>query len=152
MTSATMALVACNAGLLMVDHVHFQYNGVLLGVLIASLAALQSGCTLIGGILFAVLLNMKHLFLVLAPVYFVYILRGWVWGRGWLPRLGAMAAAVLTVCAASMGPIIATGHGLDLLQRCASDAPGRLDLLLASPAISGHRACAGACSSVVARV
>lgn len=119
-TPATLTLVACNVGLLMVDHIHFQYNGVLLGVLIASLAALRNGHVLAAGILFTVLLNMKHLFLVLAPAYFVLILRGWVWGRGWPQRLCSMAVAVLSVCAVSVGPIIATGQGLNLLQRCVS--------------------------------
>lgn len=114
-----MALISCNVGLLMVDHVHFQYNGVLLGVLLASLAALRAGNVLAAGVLFAVLLNMKHLFLVLAPVYFVFILRGWVWGRGWVLRLLAMAAAVIAVFGASLAPIIVKGQGLNLLQRYA---------------------------------
>ncbi len=40
-----------------------------------SLALVREGRDLAGGVLFAVLLNMKHLFACLAPVYFVYLLR-----------------------------------------------------------------------------
>jgi hypothetical protein len=44
-------------------------------VLVWSLALVREGRDLAGGVLFAVLLNMKHLFACLAPVYFVYLLR-----------------------------------------------------------------------------
>ena len=113
------ALVVTNSALLIVDHVHFQYNGLLLGVLLLSLAAHLRGQTLLGGIIFAILLNLKHLYLVLAPVQFVYILRSWVWGRGWPGRLVAMGGAVAAVFAASIGPIAETGQLQPLLRRCA---------------------------------
>lgn len=45
------------------------------GILLWSLALVREGNDLAGGVLFAVLLNMKHLFACLAPVYFVYLLR-----------------------------------------------------------------------------
>lgn len=106
-----------SVALLLVDHIHFQYNGMLLGVLVGTLAAEMHGHMLLGGALFAVLLNLKHLYLILAPVQFVYILRGWVWGRGWMGRLACMGATVLLVFAASFGPIIATGQLLPMLQR-----------------------------------
>lgn len=69
------ALVVLNAGLLLVDHIHFQYNGMLLGALIYSVSLVRQGRDLEAGVVFAVLLNMKHLFLYLAPAYFVYLWR-----------------------------------------------------------------------------
>ncbi|GFR42845.1 hypothetical protein Agub_g3803 [Astrephomene gubernaculifera] len=68
-------LVGGNAGLLLLDHVHFQYNGVMMGILLWSLYAALTGRHLLSGLLFALLLNMKHLFLYAAPAYFVYLLR-----------------------------------------------------------------------------
>jgi alpha-1,3-glucosyltransferase len=111
-------MVVSNAALLMVDHVHFQYNGLLLSLLLFSLAAHMSERTLLGGFLFVVLLNFKHLYLVLAPVQFVYILRGWIWGVGWPRRLGMMGITVLAVCAASLAPVVATKQWWHLLARC----------------------------------
>lgn len=45
------------------------------GILLWSIGLIQEGHDLLGGLLFAVLLNMKHLFACLAPLYFVYLLR-----------------------------------------------------------------------------
>ncbi|KAL6747134.1 glycosyl transferase [Haematococcus lacustris] len=75
-------LIACNAGLLLVDHIHFQYNGVLTGLLLASLACMQSGQDWLGGVLYAVLLHLKHLYVYCAPLYLVYILRHWCFPPG----------------------------------------------------------------------
>jgi len=68
-------LAAANAGLFITDHVHFQYNGMLLGLLLLSISCISKGQDLMGSLLFAVLVNMKHLYLSLAPAYFVYLLR-----------------------------------------------------------------------------
>jgi alpha-1,3-glucosyltransferase len=80
----TFLLIVLNPGLLWLDHVHFQYNGMLLGMLLTSLGLLVKGaavkgtqhhaCILLAAALFAVLLTMKHLYLGLAPLYFVYLL------------------------------------------------------------------------------
>ncbi len=80
----------------MLDHVHFQYNGMLLGVLLISIACMVRGGAssssrasstsvsplpmqvvweLLAAATFAALLALKHLYLTLAPLYFVYLLR-----------------------------------------------------------------------------
>ena len=86
------ALIVTNPGLLLLDHVHFQYNGMLLGILLLSIGCLARGASasasasacasatafkwdLLGAFLYAFLLGMKHLYLLLGPLYFAYLLR-----------------------------------------------------------------------------
>jgi len=73
--SLMVPLLFLNPSLLLIDHVHFQYNGFLLGVLLYAIAMLKEGRSLFSGILFAVALNLKHINLYVAPVFFVHLLR-----------------------------------------------------------------------------
>nr|XP_043622479.1 probable dolichyl pyrophosphate Glc1Man9GlcNAc2 alpha-1,3-glucosyltransferase [Erigeron canadensis] len=101
-----LMLVIWSPGLLIVDHVHFQYNGFLLGILLISLGELQKGNDLIGGFFFAVLLCFKHLFAVAGPIYFVYLLRHYCRGgifKGF-NKLVAMGVVVVGVFVAAYGP------------------------------------------------
>ena len=79
-----MALVFQPA-LLWLDHVHFQYNGAMIGLWLLSMACLlranqlqlhhqqERSLLLVGAVCFATLLMMKHLYLTLAPWYGVYL-------------------------------------------------------------------------------
>ncbi|XP_057757473.1 probable dolichyl pyrophosphate Glc1Man9GlcNAc2 alpha-1,3-glucosyltransferase [Arachis stenosperma] len=105
--------------LFIVDHVHFQYNGFLIGILLISLSYLEEGRDLLGGFFFAVLLCLKHLFAVAAPVYFVYLLRHYCRGgigRGFT-RLLIMGGMVAAVFAAAFGPFFHLGQIQQVIQR-----------------------------------
>lgn len=68
--------VLLSPGLLVIDHIHFQYNGFLFGILVLSLVLARNNSTLLlSSVLFAALLCLKHIYLYLAPAYFVYLLR-----------------------------------------------------------------------------
>lgn len=73
--------ILLSPGLLIIDHIHFQYNGFLYGILILSivLARKRSGL-LASGLIFAGLLCLKHIYLYLAPAYFVFLLRAYCLG------------------------------------------------------------------------
>jgi alpha-1,3-glucosyltransferase len=104
----TVTLILWSPSLFIVDHVHFQYNGFLLGIFLLSLALLEEGRDLAGGFVFVVLLRSKHLFLVVAPFYYVYLLRHYCKGgffRGF-GRLVIMGMAVGAVFAVSFGPFL----------------------------------------------
>ena len=45
------------------------------GILLWSIACIEEGRDVLAAALFALLLNMKHLFACLGPLYFVYLLR-----------------------------------------------------------------------------
>ncbi|KAI3758504.1 hypothetical protein L6452_06069 [Arctium lappa] len=112
-------LVVWSPGLFIVDHVHFQYNGFLLGILLVSLGALQKGNDLIGGFVFAILLCFKHLFAVAGPVYFVYLLRHYCRGgilRGF-SKLVTMGVVVVGVFVAAYGPFAYHGQIQQVLRR-----------------------------------
>lgn len=67
--------LALSPGLLIVDHIHFQYNGMMFGVLVGILLSAKLGKNYLMASLFAILLCFKHIFLYLAPAIFVYLLR-----------------------------------------------------------------------------
>lgn len=111
--------VITSPGLLIVDHIHFQYNGFLLGLLLLSLSALQNGNDLIGGFIFASLLCFKHLFAVAGPVYFVYLLRHYCRGeyfRGF-SKLVTMGVVVVLVFITAFGPFTYHGQIQEVLKR-----------------------------------
>ncbi len=100
---------------------HFQYNGLLLGLLMLSLEALQRDRVVLSAFLFAVLLNMKHLFAVAAPYFLVYMLKRYCLDakrvKQFLSRFFLLGATVIGVCGASLGPVVLTGNAENLLQR-----------------------------------
>ncbi|KAK5174623.1 glycosyl transferase [Saxophila tyrrhenica] len=78
---AAAVSILLSPGLLIIDHIHFQYNGFLYGILIHSIVFARSDPgKLASGIVFAALLCLKHIYLYLAPAYFVYLLRAYCIG------------------------------------------------------------------------
>ncbi|CRK25642.1 hypothetical protein BN1708_014268, partial [Verticillium longisporum] len=77
-TQTAALSILLSPGLLIIDHIHFQYNGCMYGILIISLVLARSKSTLLSsGLVFAALLCMKHIYLYLAPAYFVFLLRAY---------------------------------------------------------------------------
>ncbi|GME86306.1 unnamed protein product [Ambrosiozyma monospora] len=74
-------VIACSIvlspGLMIVDHIHFQYNGMLFGILVFSIVCAKLKKYLLCGFSFAVLICFKHIFLYVAPCYFVFLLSGY---------------------------------------------------------------------------
>nr|CCA20034.1 Probable dolichyl pyrophosphate Glc1Man9GlcNAc2 alpha1 putative [Albugo laibachii Nc14] len=68
-------LLLLDAGLLMVDHVHFQYNTLLLALIILSLGQIRAEQDLRAALLYTIVIMMKHTFLYVAPLYLVYLFR-----------------------------------------------------------------------------
>ncbi|KAF9931950.1 glycosyl transferase [Linnemannia zychae] len=119
-----------NPGLLMVDNMHFQYNGFLYGILIHSLVDARQGKLLRSGILFAALLNFKHIYLYIAPSYFAFLLRAYCFensgnsirARSWISAFRplnflALGFSVIAVFAASLGPFVALNQLPQLASR-----------------------------------
>ncbi|KAH3843091.1 probable dolichyl pyrophosphate Glc1Man9GlcNAc2 alpha-1,3-glucosyltransferase [Dreissena polymorpha] len=109
-------LLLTNFGLLIIDHIHFQYNGFLYGTLLLSIVRIYQGRHMSAAFWFAALLNFKHLYLYVAPAYFVYLLRCYVfqskddgslnWRSFSILRLIGLGSIVLFVFGISLGPFV----------------------------------------------
>lgn len=64
-------------GLLIIDHIHFQYNGMMYGILVLVINCARLHKYLWCGFWFSILLCFKHIYLYLAPAVFVYLLRAY---------------------------------------------------------------------------
>ncbi|XP_011177588.1 probable dolichyl pyrophosphate Glc1Man9GlcNAc2 alpha-1,3-glucosyltransferase isoform X1 [Zeugodacus cucurbitae] len=72
---AVEMLLLFNVGLLFLDHMHFQYNGFLFGILLLSISYLLEDRFLLSAFTFAALLMFKHIFLYMAPAFGFYLLK-----------------------------------------------------------------------------
>ncbi len=115
--------ILLSPALLIVDHIHFQYNGFLYGILILSLVlARQTSTILISGLLFAALLCLKHIYLYLAPAYFVFLLRTYCLSRNSMFQIQftnciKLASGLLLVFGAAFGPFAYWGQIDQVLTR-----------------------------------
>ncbi|XP_034489946.1 probable dolichyl pyrophosphate Glc1Man9GlcNAc2 alpha-1,3-glucosyltransferase [Drosophila innubila] len=94
-------LLLLNVGLIFVDHIHFQYNGFLFGILLLSISALLRQRYLWSAFAFAVLLNFKHIFLYMAPAFAVYLLKFYCLEKG-----GNFVHSMLKLLAVGLSPFL----------------------------------------------
>ncbi|CAH2063274.1 unnamed protein product, partial [Iphiclides podalirius] len=111
-------LLTTNPGLLMIDHIHFQYNGFLFAFLMFSISNMIQEKHLQAAVLFAVLLNLKHIYLYVAPAYIVYLLRTYcftvsstdgvhtAWYSFSMKNVIKLGITVVSVFVISFGPFI----------------------------------------------
>ncbi|KAL4769023.1 glycosyl transferase [Aspergillus nidulans var. acristatus] len=115
--------ILLSPGLFIIDHIHFQYNGFLYGILVLSIIWARKQSTLLySGIAFAVLLCLKHIYLYLAPAYFMYLLRAYCLDPKsvFRPRFGnafKLGFSIITVFGLAFGPFVYWGQLLQLKDR-----------------------------------
>ncbi|KAI1173898.1 glycosyltransferase family 57 protein [Nemania sp. FL0916] len=120
---AAAVSVLLSPGLLIIDHIHFQYNGVMYGFLLLSLVLARQKTTLLAsGLLFAALLCMKHIYLYLAPAYFVFLLRMYCLSPRSVFRIQfanclRLGAGISLVFATAFGPFALKGQVPQILSR-----------------------------------
>lgn len=119
--------IALSPGFLIIDHIHFQYNGFLFGFIVGSIVAVRQQRYLLCGAFFAVALCFKHIFLYLAPAYFFFLLGSYginkkaqaanplTWFNiGSLVKLGSV---VVSIFALAFGPFVYYNQIPQLLTR-----------------------------------
>lgn len=115
--------VILSPGLLIIDHIHFQYNGFMYGLLVWSLVLARAKSSLLSsGLVFAALLCFKHIYLYLAPAYFVFLLRTYCLSAKSIFRIRfqnclKLGAGLAAIFAAALGPFAAMGQIPQLLSR-----------------------------------
>ncbi|KAL3444954.1 glycosyl transferase [Aspergillus insuetus] len=115
--------ILLSPGLLIIDHIHFQYNGFLYGILILSIVWARKQSTLLySGIAFAVLLCLKHIYLYLSLAYFVFLLRAFCLDPKsvFRPRIWntiKLGVSVATVFGLAFGPFAYWGQLVQLKER-----------------------------------
>jgi len=109
-----------NFGLLLVDHIHFQYNGLIIGISLLFLSELSNGNILTAALIFAFMLNLKHLFLYVAPFVGIYMLSVISNPKSIFEsmlQLVKLASAVVFVFVLSFGPFASKDQIIQIFTR-----------------------------------
>jgi len=109
-------LVLAHPGLYIVDHIHFQYNGMLLGILLISMSFGMYGNDILATVAFTTLLCMKHIFLYVAPAFGAYYL-GILWTTKSSSLLFKLVMAASSVLVVTFGPFARYGMIPQIISR-----------------------------------
>lgn len=106
--SASVALVAIlmQPATILVDHVHFQYNTVMLGFVVASMSSMLAGRNLWAAVFFVAALGFKQMALYYAFSVFAYLFGSCVFPRINIPRLMTIAAVTAVSFVTLVLPIV----------------------------------------------
>ncbi|KAK4129547.1 glycosyltransferase family 57 protein [Parathielavia appendiculata] len=118
--SASVALVAIlmQPATILIDHVHFQYNTVMLGFVVASMSSMLAGRHLWASVFFVAALGFKQMALYYAFSVFAYLLGSSVFPRINIPHLLAIAAVtavsfLILILPLVVGTLSDTRRGID---------------------------------------
>lgn len=94
--------------------IHFQYNIMMQGIFILSVYFINKNRFLAGAFCFSLLLNLKHIYLYSAPVFFVYILKWYVFrndqkSQSWIAKLIQVGVVTITPFVISFAPFFFVG-------------------------------------------
>ena len=101
-----LAAILMQPATILIDHAHFQYNTVMLGFVLASIACLMSEQFVWSSLFFVAALSFKQMALYYAPVMFSYLLGSCLVPKLNLPRLIAISFMTLLSFGAVLSPMI----------------------------------------------
>lgn len=106
--SAWVALVAIlmQPSTILIDHVHFQYNTVMLGFVLASMSSMVAGRYMWASVFFVAALGFKQMALYYAPAVFSFLLGSCVFPRINVGRFLGIAGATVASFAILVLPIV----------------------------------------------
>ena len=105
--TASIALTAIlmQPGTILIDHVHFQYNTVMLGLVLASMSSVLAGRFMWSCVFFVLALGFKQMALYYAPAVFAYLLGVCIFPRINIPRFLGIAVVTIISFAALLLPM-----------------------------------------------
>ncbi|KAK0107420.1 Glucosyltransferase-like protein [Cadophora gregata f. sp. sojae] len=106
--NASIALTAIlmQPGMILIDHVHFQYNTVMLGLVLASMSSVLAGRFMWSCVFFVLALGFKQMALYYAPAMFAYLLGVCLFPRINIPRFLGIAVVTLVSFALLLLPLV----------------------------------------------
>jgi alpha-1,3-glucosyltransferase len=106
--NAAIALTAIlmQPGTILIDHVHFQYNTVMLGLVLASMSSVLAGRYMWSCVFFVLALGFKQMALYYAPAVFAYLLGVCIFPRINIARFLGIAVVTAASFAILLLPLI----------------------------------------------
>ncbi|OWO97439.1 glycosyltransferase family 57 protein [Marssonina coronariae] len=106
--NASIALTAIlmQPGTILIDHIHFQYNTVMLGLVLASMSSVLAGRYMWSCVFFVLALGFKQMALYYAPAMFAYLLGVCIFPRINIPRFLSIAFVTLVSFAVLLLPLV----------------------------------------------
>ncbi|QLQ82206.1 hypothetical protein HG537_0G04610 [Torulaspora globosa] len=109
----TAATILFQPSLMLIDHGHFQYNCVMLGLTVYAINSLLEEFYAAAAVCFVLSICFKQMALYYAPIFFAYLLSKALFSpRFNFPRLLSIAVATLSTFAAVYAPLYVLGGGL----------------------------------------
>jgi alpha-1,3-glucosyltransferase len=117
-SSIALVAILMQPGTILIDHVHFQYNTVMLGLVLASMSSVLAGRFMWSSVFFVMALGFKQMALYYAPAMFAYLLGVCIFPRINVPRF--LGIAIVTVAAFTilfapifLGALYDSSRGID---------------------------------------
>lgn len=105
-SSTALVAVLMQPATMLIDHGHFQFNTVMLGLVVATLESLFVGRTLWACLFFVAALGFKQMSLYYSPIIFAYLLGACFSPRVRLGRLFSIASITIAAFALLLSPIL----------------------------------------------
>lgn len=116
--SVALAGILMQPGTILIDHVHFQYNTVMLGFVLASMSSILAGRFMWSCVFFVCALGFKQMALYYAPAMFAYLLGVCIFPRINIPRFLGIAivtavAFIILLLPIVLGALYDSHRGID---------------------------------------
>ena len=105
-SSVALVAILMQPATILIDHVHFQYNTVMLGFVTASMSSMLAGRYLWAAVFFVAALGFKQMALYYAFSVFAYLLGSCVFPRVQIGRLIGIAAVTIASFAILLLPLV----------------------------------------------